>query len=115
MRVTHKQNLLHYKTTNSDKEYNSLPRKLWIWSMLQLANSVKRTVFMSANLYAPWIMIQLVNGHRIKFYELRETFNGDEHFSVLGTGDVNDDYVLGAHLFSVHNKEINRILIIVFC
>ena len=49
-------------------------------------------------------MIQRVNGRRSKFYELRETFNGDEHFSVLGTGDVNDDYVLGAHLLSVHNK-----------
>ena len=25
-------------------------------------------------------------------------------FSVLGPEDVNDDYVLGAHLFCVHNK-----------
>ena len=47
---------------------------------------------------------QRVNGYRSKFYDLCETFNGDEHFSVLGPGDVNDDYVLGNHLFYVHTK-----------
>ena len=47
---------------------------------------------------------QRVNGHRSKFYELCETLNSDKKFSVLDPGDVNDDYVLGAHLFSAQNK-----------
>ena len=33
-----------------------------------------------------------------------ETPYSDKHPSVLGPGDINDDNVLGAHLFSVHNK-----------
>ena len=49
---------------------------------------------------------QRVNGHRSKFYELCETHDSDKHPSVLGPGDINDDYVLGAHLYSVHNKRV---------
>ena len=47
---------------------------------------------------------QRVNGHRSKFYELCDSFRRDENFSVVGPGDVSDENVLGAHLFTVHNK-----------
>ena len=42
----------------------------------------------------------------VSFYLLCETHDSDKHPSVLGPGDINDDYVLAAHLFSVHNKRV---------
>ena len=46
---------------------------------------------------------QRVNGHRSKYYEILDSFKCNSHFSPYGPGDCDDENVLGAHLFTVHN------------
>ena len=48
---------------------------------------------------------QRVNGHRSKFYEILESSKQDTQFSLDKPGDIEDENVLGAHLFTVHQKK----------
>lgn len=48
---------------------------------------------------------QRVNGHRSKYYDILGSFRLNSHFSPHGPGDIDDENVLGAHLFTVHNKK----------
>lgn len=47
---------------------------------------------------------QRVNGHRSKFYDILGLYSSNSNFSPYGPGDCDDENVLGAHLFTVHNK-----------
>ena len=55
---------------------------------------------------------QRVNGHRSKFYEILRSFENDRSLSFQSPDSFDDENILGAHLFSVHNlkekKEFNR-------
>ena len=56
---------------------------------------------------------QRVNGHRSKFYEILRPFENDRSLSFQSSDhSFDDENILGAHLFSVHNlkekKEFNR-------
>ena len=48
---------------------------------------------------------QRVNGHRSKFYEILESSKKNSGFSLDRPGDIEDENVLGAHLFTVHQKK----------
>ena len=48
---------------------------------------------------------QRVNGHRSKFYEILESSKKNSGFSLDKPGDIEDENVLGAHLFTVHQKK----------
>ena len=55
---------------------------------------------------------QRVNGHRSKFYEILRSLENDRSLSFQSPDSFDDENILGAHLFSVHNlkekKEFNR-------
>ena len=45
-----------------------------------------------------------INGHRTSYYGILKSFRNNSNVRPIGPGDSNDENVLGAHLFTVHNK-----------
>ena len=51
---------------------------------------------------------QRVNGHKSKYYGILDSYAKNNQISQLGPGDADDESVLGAHLFTVHQKRDKR-------